>query len=140
MSINLINHLKNNEEEKKENKKQENEKQEDRSIKSTIIKKVNNKIIIEHLKPYSKKVKNEDDLFLKNYLFYQNKMINNWNCYRDEINELLGSRSPYFYYKEEIQKMYEEELYIKNEIENKNEDDDDDDYLSDEENNLHLIF
>lgn len=134
MSINLINYLKNNEKEKKEN-----EKQEDRFIKSTIIKKVNNKIIIEHLKPYSKKIKNEDDLFLKNYLFYQNKMINNWNCYKDEINELLGSRSPYFYYKEEIQEMYEEELYIKNEIENKNEDDDDD-YLSDEENNLHLIF
>ena len=43
-------------------------------------------------------------------------MINRWNTYRDEMNNLLGDLSPYINYKETIQKMVEEDNYILEEI------------------------
>ena len=39
-------------------------------------------------------------------------MISRWNNYRDELNDLLGDISPYFNYKEIIQKMIDEDNYI----------------------------
>tara|TARA_Y100000992_G_scaffold69024_1_gene43093 strand:+ start:2326 stop:2709 length:384 start_codon:yes stop_codon:yes gene_type:complete len=67
------------------------------------------------------------------------KMINGWNIYRDEINELLGDISPYYNYKEEIQRMIDEDNYI-NELLNDNENNNDSEYSSDEENNKSLIY
>ena len=67
------------------------------------------------------------------------KMINGWNIYRDEINELLGDISPYYNYKEEIQRMIDEDNYI-NELINDNENNNDSEYSSDEENNKSLIY
>jgi hypothetical protein len=67
------------------------------------------------------------------------KMINSWNIYRDEINELLGDISPYYNYKEEIERMIDEDNYI-NELLNDNENNNDSEYSSDEENNKSLIY
>ncbi len=35
-------------------------------------------------------------------------MINNWNNYRDELNDILGDISPYYDYKATLQKMVDE--------------------------------
>lgn len=43
-------------------------------------------------------------------------MINRWNNYRDEVNNILGDLSPYTNYKETIQKMVDEDNYILEEI------------------------
>jgi hypothetical protein len=67
------------------------------------------------------------------------KMINNWNNFRDEINELLGDTSPYYNYKEEIQEMIDEDNMI-NELLYNNENNNDSEYSSDEENNKNLIY
>ena len=39
-------------------------------------------------------------------------MIHNWDSYRDEINNILGDISPYYNYKEIIQKMIDEDNYF----------------------------
>lgn len=76
----------------------------------------------------------------KNYFNNVNKMINNWNNFRDNENELSGDLSPYNNYKEEIEKMRLEDLKIEEEMEefNKrmllNSDSDED------ESNRHLIY
>ena len=67
------------------------------------------------------------------------RMIENWNNFRDEINELLGDTSPYYNYKEEIQKMVDEDNMI-NELIYDNENNYDSEYSSDEENNKNLIY
>lgn len=67
------------------------------------------------------------------------RMIENWNNFRDEINELLGDTSPYYNYKEEIQKMVDEDNMI-NELMYDNENNYDSEYSSDEENNKNLIY
>jgi len=67
------------------------------------------------------------------------RMIKNWNNFRDEINELLGDTSPYYNYKEEIQKMVDEDNMI-NELIYDNENNYDSEYSSDEENNKNLIY
>lgn len=67
------------------------------------------------------------------------RMIENWNNFRDEINELLGDTSPYYNYKEEIQKMVDEDNMI-NELMYDNENNYDSEYYSDEENNKNLIY
>lgn len=43
-------------------------------------------------------------------------MINRWNNYRDEVNNILGDLSPYTNYKETIQKMVDEDNYILEEM------------------------
>lgn len=73
---------------------------------------------------------------LKNIL---NNMIENWNNFRDEINELLGDTSPYYNYKEKIQEMIDEDNII-NELMYDIENNNDSDYSSDEENNKNLIY
>tara|TARA_B100000780_G_scaffold140249_1_gene98202 strand:- start:680 stop:1228 length:549 start_codon:yes stop_codon:yes gene_type:complete len=70
----------------------------------------------------------------KNYFNNVNKMINNWNNFRDNENELSGDLSPYNNYKEEIEKMRLENLKIEEEMEEFNKrmlldsDSDGDDY------------
>jgi hypothetical protein len=43
-------------------------------------------------------------------------MINRWNDYRDDVNNILGDLSPYTNYKDTIQKMVEEDNYILEEL------------------------
>jgi hypothetical protein len=43
-------------------------------------------------------------------------MINRWNNYRDDVNNILGDLSPYANYKETIRKMVEEDNYILEEL------------------------
>ena len=75
----------------------------------------------------------------KNFKKKLDEMINNWNNFRDEINELLGDTSPYYNYKEEIQEMIDEDNMI-NELLYDNENNNDSEYSSDEENNKNLIY
>lgn len=92
-----------------------------------IIKKVKNKVIIE-------KGKN-----LQNYYIANNNnskksmdnMINNWNKFRDEQNDLYGDLSLYNNYEEEIQRLVEEEEKILEEMVRRENNDSDSDYNSD---------
>ena len=64
-----------------------------------------------------------------------NRLSNNWNAFRDEINYLYGDRSPYINYKEELNKIVEEENNIYEEMynyHNSQSSDDDDDYDNDD--------
>ena len=63
--------------------------------------------------------------------YYLDKMINNWNRHREYDIEILGDRSIYFNYKEELKEMLDEEEYIADEINNKYEMLSDDSYYSD---------
>lgn len=45
-----------------------------------------------------------------------NKLSSHWNNYRDEINSLLGDRSPYINYKNEIENLIFEENQILEEL------------------------
>ena len=106
----------------------------------TFIRNNNGKIEFLNLK----KINHEetDEQYRLRYNYYRNKMIENWNNYRDSINELLGDNSPYINYKKEIEDMVNEELEIQAKIDafNNGEEYDDDDYLSDEERNYHLVY
>ena len=102
---------------------------------SIIEKNENCKIVItdsEKTKEQRKKLEKIKDN--KNYFNNVNKMINNWNNFRDNENELSGDLSPYYHYIEEIEKMRLEDLKIEEEMEefNKrmllNSDSDGDDY------------
>ncbi len=79
----------------------------------------------------------KDNIYLSNF----RKMIQNWNYFRDVENELRGDLSPYYYYKEELEKMikedlkYEERLHEYQRRINSNSDSDDDN-----ESNRHLIY
>ena len=101
----------------------------------TLIRKdpVTNKITITYSKNYETKKR---ELEHKNYTYIMNGMINNWNNYRDEINELLGDMSPYINYRETIQKMVDEDNYIQEKInsrKNTNTSDNDSEYYSEDE-------
>ena len=102
---------------------------------SIIEKNENCKIVItdsEKTKEQRKKLEKIKDN--KNYFNNVNKMINNWNNFRDNENELSGDLSPYYHYKEEIEKMRLEDLKIEEEMEEFNKrmlldsDSDGDDY------------
>ena len=87
----------------------------------TIMKKENGKIILDSKKIRNKDlsqnlVNNEPLITLKEWENVCLKLSNNWNKFRDEDIELLGDRSIYFNYKEEIEKMVEEDEYIAEEI------------------------
>jgi hypothetical protein len=77
----------------------------------TLIKRnpITKKVTITYSKNYEAKKK---ELEQQNYTNTMNAMINNWNNYRDELNDLLGDISPYINYKEIIQKMIDEDNYI----------------------------
>ena len=75
-------------------------------------------------------------------------MINNWNNYRDELNNLLGDISPYANYKETLQKMIDEDNYILEELHkhkhkqhnDNNTNDNDSDYASENEDPKYSLF
>jgi hypothetical protein len=74
-------------------------------------------------------------------------MINNWNNYRDELNDLLGDISPYYDYKATLQKMIDEDNYILEELhKQKNKqhqditNDNDSDYASENEDFKYLLY
>ena len=74
-------------------------------------------------------------------------MINRWNNYRDDLNNLLGDTSPYYNYKEIIQKMIEEDNLIleelhkqKNKQNNDIINDNDSDYASENEDPKYLLY
>lgn len=78
-----------------------------------------------------------------NYKKKINTMINNWNNYRDELNELLGDRSPYYDYKKILNKMIEEDNQIMEELYKRKYNicsDYDSDYNSDDEQNKYLMY
>tara|TARA_B100001769_G_scaffold242015_1_gene209829 strand:- start:51 stop:293 length:243 start_codon:yes stop_codon:yes gene_type:complete len=54
----------------------------------------------------------------KEILEFYKKLSNRWNNYRDEINELVGDTSPFINYKNDIEKIVEEENMILEEIYN----------------------
>ena len=66
----------------------------------------------------------------KNNTKYLNKMINNWNAFRDHDIEILGDRSLYFNYKQELEEMIKEEESILEEMNNVYEVLSDDSYYS----------
>jgi hypothetical protein len=98
--------------------KQENE--EKRGIESnrwTVL----NKSSLKKLKEMKEKKQKQEEENLKNYNLEDwyslcIKLGNNWYKYRKTQNELLGDRSPYINYKNDIQKIVDEENYIQEEI------------------------
>lgn len=63
------------------------------------------------------------------------KLSNNWNAFRDEVNYLYGDRSPYINYKKELNKIVQEENNIYEEMYNYHNSqlsDEDDDYDNDD--------
>lgn len=81
----------------------------------SIIKKDNNNIKIIYSYNYEniKKLNNE-----KNNELVLNKMINNWNNFREQDIEYYGSRSIYFNYKNVIENMVKEDNKINEELYN----------------------
>ena len=80
-----------------------------------------NKSSLKKLKEIKEKKQKQQEENLKNYSsedWYNLciKLANNWDNYRDTQNELLGDRSPYIDYKNDIQKIVDEENYIQEEI------------------------
>jgi hypothetical protein len=74
-------------------------------------------------------------------------MINNWNNYRDELNDLLGDISPYYDYKASLQKMIDEDNYILEELHKQKHkqhqditNDNDSDYASENEDFKYLLY
>jgi hypothetical protein len=74
-------------------------------------------------------------------------MINNWNNYRDELNDLLGDISPYYDYKAKLQKMIDEDNYILEELHKQKHKqyqdityDNDSDYASENEDLKYLLY
>jgi len=71
------------------------------------------KVEISYSTNYESKKK---ELEQQKYNTILSSMINNWNNYRDELNNLLGDTSPYYNYKEIIQKMIDEDNLILEEL------------------------
>jgi len=81
----------------------------------TLIKKNPNTQKIEIIYPYNYEAKN-NEILQKNCSRGIKSMINNWNNYRDDLNDLLGDTSPYYNYKETIQQMIDEDANIFEEL------------------------
>jgi len=106
----------------------------------TIIRR-NNKNKIELIKNNSteeikKKIEKED--FVRKF----NAMIKNWDNFRDNDIELMGDRSIYINYKDEINKLIEEDKELEDIINERNiyYTNKDYDYSSDEESNKYLLY
>jgi len=65
-----------------------------------------------------KKPRKKKEETTKEILDFYKKLSNRWNNYRDEINDLVGDVSPFINYKNDIEKMVEEENMILEEIYN----------------------
>jgi hypothetical protein len=83
----------------------------------------------------------------QNYNKVLASMINNWNNYRDELNNLLGDTSPYYNYKETLQKMIDEDNYILEELHKQKHKhtqdftyDNDSEYGSENEDSKYLLY
>ena len=81
----------------------------------SLIKKnpITKKVEITYSYNYESKKK---ELEQQHYAKVIEAMINNWNNYRDELNDILGDISPYYNYKETLQKMIDEDNYILEEL------------------------
>lgn len=103
----------------------------------TLLKSENNKTII------TNPVNDKKDLYeKKRYNEKLKSMIDNWNNFRDTENELMGDRSRFINYKQELDDMIKEEemlIEVMNDYMNRLNSDDSD-YISDDESNKHLIF
>lgn len=75
----------------------------------TILKKNNKKITI--LRPYNEQFLKEK-IEKKQIILILNKMIANWNNFRDNDIELNGDLSLYFNYKSELEKLINEDNII----------------------------
>ena len=103
------------------------------------------KVEITYSNNYESKKK---ELEQQNYNTILASMINNWNNYRDELNNLLGDISPYTNYKETLQKMIDEDNYILEELHkhkhkqhnDNNTNDNDSDYASENEDPKYSLF
>ena len=105
---------------------------------------ITKKVEITYSNNYESKKK---ELEQQNYNTILTSMINNWNNYRDELNNLLGDISPYTNYKETIQKMIDEDNYILEELHkqkhkqnNDNTNDNDSEYASENEDPKYLLY
>ena len=65
-----------------------------------------------------KKPKKKKEETTKEILEFYKKLSNRWNNYRDEINDLVGDISPFINYKNDIEKIVEEENMILDEMYN----------------------
>ena len=98
----------------------------------TVFDKKTKKIISNNIKD---NIHITSDISVNDIYRVYNKLSDNWNKFRDEINYLYGDRSPYINYKEEINKIIEEENNIYDEMYNYHNSqisDDDYDYDNDD--------
>ena len=75
------------------------------------------------------------DISINDIYKIYDKLSNNWNAFRDEVNYLYGDRSPYINYKKELNKIVQEENNIYEEMYNYHNSqlsDEDDDYDNDD--------
>jgi len=105
---------------------------------------ITKKVEITHSHNYESKKK---ELEQQHYNKTITSMINNWNNYRDELNDLLGDISPYYNYRETLQKMIDEDNYILEELHKQkhkhNQDinnDNESDYASENEDYKYLLY
>jgi hypothetical protein len=105
---------------------------------------ITKKVEITHSYNYESKKK---ELEQQHYNKTITLMINNWNNYRDELNDLLGDISPYYNYRETLQKMIDEDNYILEELHKQkhkhNQDitnDNESDYASENEDHKYLLY
>lgn len=105
----------------------------------TIIKRIKETqkiVIIESNKTKETKIKFEK----KNYNRKILNMVENWNNFRNIDIELRGDMSIYYNYKEEIEKIINEDREIEDMLNEKLNVNKDYDYSSDEENNKYLLY
>ena len=83
----------------------------------TILKRNNTKITI--LRPFKEQFLKEK-IEKKQIILVLNKMISNWNNFRDKDIELNGDLSLYFNYKSELEKLINEDNIIEEMFDNDN--------------------
>lgn len=83
----------------------------------TILKRNNTKITI--LRPFNEQFLKEK-IEKKQIILILNKMISNWNNFRDKDIELNGDLSLYFNYKSELEKLINEDNIIEQMFDNDN--------------------
>jgi hypothetical protein len=83
----------------------------------TILKRINKKNTI--LRPFNEQFLKEK-IEKKQIILILNKMITNWNNFRDKDIELNGDLSLYFNYKSELEKLINEDNIIEQMFDNDN--------------------
>ena len=117
--ISYINITKNTEQQhdkQKQNKQLEKFKSKQSSQWTVLNKSSLNKLKEMKEKKEKKQEENLEKFTLEDWYKLCIKLGNNWDKYRDNQNELLGDRSPYINYKNDIQKIVDEENYIQEEM------------------------